>query len=768
MPEPRKRGMTPLEAGPAIVHPGKGLVPLESVLFTEELYRRPSRPPDYDKENRALVSLAQALVNSPRTILQTLVDTILEVIEADTAGLSILTNDETRFYWPAISGVWKSHIGGSTPRNFSPCGDVLDRNTPLLVKRPERRYPYFLPVTPVAEECLLIPFYVEGKAVGTIWALAHDDRRKFDAEDLRKIVSLGAFTSLIYQQALASVTSSEARRAALNLMEDAVESRNMMEKLNAQLRESEERYRTLFAAAPMAVFVCDRNAVIQHYNRHAVELLGRELAFGVEHHRESIKLWLPDGTLLPNAQSPILEVLGTGVPAQNVEVLIERPDGSRLPVLVNVAPLKNAQGEVIGAITSFTDITERKRIELNLNHAIAVAEKANRAKSDFLSSMSHELRTPLNAILGFAQLMESAAPAPTPAQMQNLDQILQGGWYLLELINEILDLAQIESGKMPLTQEAVSVAAVMLECRAMFEPQARKSGIGMTFPPFDVPGYVRADRTRVKQVLINLLSNAIKYNKPEGAVAVEWTLSPPDSIRLSVRDTGAGLAPEQLAQLFQPFNRLGKEAGAEEGTGLGLVMTKRLVELMGGAIGADSIVGVGSVFWFELKLASAPQAALHEAEGAAQLAAQTPPRVPPGTPLRNVLYVEDNPANLALIEQLIARRPDLHLLSAADGNVGIELARAHQPQVILIDVNLPGINGIEVMRILRADPFTAHIPIMALSANALPRDIENGIEAGFFSYLTKPIKVTQFMDALDVALDYSQSAPGRAAEKEQA
>lgn len=194
--------------------------------------------------------------------------------------------------------------------------------------------------------------------------------------------------------------------------------------------------------------------------------------------------------------------------------------------------------------------------------------------------MSHELRTPLNAILGFAQLMESGAPPPSPSQKRNLDQILKAGWYLLDLINEILDLALIESGKMTLSAEPVSLAEVMLECRAMIEPQAQKRGLAMTFPRFEIPYFVKADRTRVKQVLINLLFNAIKYNKPGGTVAVESALAPLDSIRISVRDSGAGLAPEQLAQLFQPFNRLGKEAGAEEGTGIGLVVTKKLVELM--------------------------------------------------------------------------------------------------------------------------------------------------------------------------------------------
>ena len=437
-------------------------------------------------------------------------------------------------------------------------------------------------------------------------------------------------------------------------------------------------------------------------------------------------------------------------------------DGSRFPAIVSITALRDDFGAIIGYLLIGTDNSVRKQVESDLNEAMAAAEKANRAKTDFLSGMSHELRTPLNAILGFAQLMDSGTPPPTPSQKRSLDQILKAGWYLLELINEILDLALIESGKVMLSSEPVSLVEVMLECRAMIEPQAQKRGISMTFPRFGTPYYVNADRTRVKQVLINLLFNAIKYNKAAGAVVVECVPSPPDSIRICVRDTGTGLSADQIAQLFQPFNRLGKEASVEEGTGIGLVVTKRLVELMGGAIGVESTVGVGSTFWIDLGLTAAPQFTVPEA---AQLSL-VPAQAPEAMPRRTLLYVEDNPANLELVEQLIARRPDLRLLSAADGNLGVEFARAYLPDVILMDIHLPGLSGIEVLKILRADPTTAHIPIIALSANAVPRYIEMGLAAGFFDYLTKPIKVNLFMEALDVALQHSRTASARTAGKE--
>ena len=360
--------------------------------------------------------------------------------------------------------------------------------------------------------------------------------------------------------------------------------------------------------------------------------------------------------------------------------------------------------------------------------------------------------------------MESGTPPPTLTQKRNLEQILKAGWYLLELINEILDLALIESGNVTFSREPVSLAELMLECRAMIEPQAHKRGIVMTFPQFETPLFLNADRTRLKQVLINLLFNAIKYNKQDGTVTVDYKSSADDKVRISIRDTGAGLTPQQLAQLFQPFNRLGRQAGAEEGTGIGLVVTKRLVELMGGIIGVDSTAGTGSTFWVELLHAEAPHLVYREADSAIPARAL----IPEDAPRRTVLYVEDNPANLELVEQLISRRPELNLLSAADGTLGVEFARAYLPDVILMDINLPGISGIEAMQILRADPSTAHIPVIALSANAVSRDIEKALEAGFFNYLTKPIKVDLFTAALDIALKKSIASSTPATGKEQA
>ncbi len=440
-----------------------------------------------------------------------------------------------------------------------------------------------------------------------------------------------------------------------------------------------------------------------------------------------------------------------------MEHRVLRPDGSTAWVRSRAVPILDDNEGLVEWFGAASDITERKRIEQELIKTTAVADKANRAKSEFLSSMSHELRTPLNAILGFAQLIEAGSPPPTPTQKRNVDYILKAGWYLLALVNEILDLAVIESGTHSLSMEAVSLDEVMRECQAMLEPQARTRGIRMSFPRFDAPCHINADRKRVKQVLSNLLSNAIKYNRPDGSVIVDWVPGTAGRIRISVADAGDGLSAGKLAQLFQPFNRLGKETGAEQGTGIGLVVSKRVVEMMGGTIGVQSTVGKGSVFWFELDLTTDPPLVAGAVQAAA--VALAPDYI--DTPMRTLLYVEDNPANLALVEEIIARRPDIHLLTATDGDSGIAIARAVRPDVILMDINLPGISGVEAMKILSEDPATAHIPVIALSANAIASDIEYALRAGFYRYLTKPIKINAFMDTLDIALEFSLSTASR-------
>jgi len=519
--------------------------------------------------------------------------------------------------------------------------------------------------------------------------------------------------------------------------------------IEEQLRWTEESFRLMVeSVTDYAIVMLDPDGLVVSWNSGAQRIQGYSAEEIVGQHfsrfypREDVERGTPQRDLGVVRSNGRLEDEGWRA----------RKDGSTFWANVVMTAIRDQDGNLRGFAKLTQDLTQRRKVEAELTNAKSAAEKANLAKSDFLSSMSHELRSPLNAILGFAQLMETASPVPTDDQKESIVQILQAGWHLLKLINEILDLAVIESGKVSLSKESVPLADVMSECRAMMEPQAQKRDISVTFPRFDAPRYVHADRTRLKQIVINLISNAIKYNKEHGSVVVDCTTTLPGRTRISVKDTGAGLSPEKVAQLFQPFNRLGQEAGEMAGTGIGLVVTKRLVELMDGVIGVESTVGVGSVFWCELASAEAPALELQVSEAHATI----PPQVPAGAWTHTLLYIEDNPANMKLVEQIVARIPDLHLLTAVNGTLGIELARAAHPDVILMDINLPGISGIEALKRLSEDPSTTHIPIVALSANAMPHDIANGLAVGFYRYLTKPIKVKEFMDTLNETLEFAE------------
>jgi PAS domain S-box-containing protein len=520
-------------------------------------------------------------------------------------------------------------------------------------------------------------------------------------------------------------------------------------KLDQRLRDQQFYTRSLIESHNDALVITDPKGIITDANKQMEMLTGctRDELIGAP-----FKNYFTDPD---RAEAAVKQVLREKR-ITDYELAVRDRDDKTTAVSFNATTFYDRYRVLQGVFAAARDITERQitqqalqRTNVALEAAKLVAEKANLAKSDFLSSMSHELRSPLNAILGFAQLMESASPSPTDSQQESIAQILQAGWHLLNLINEILDLSAIESGKVLLSTEPVSLAEVLSECRAMLEPKAQERGITMTFPDFDHPMFVSADRTRLKQVVINLLSNAIKYNKQAGTVVVACLAGASKRTRISVTDTGAGLSAEKLTQLYQPFNRLGQEGlGGVAGTGIGLVVTKRLVELMSGEVGVKSTVGTGSAFWFDLNSSTAleleaegPDAATHD---------MTPP--PEGTPAHTLLYVEDNQANMNLVEQIIARRPDLRLLTATSGLLGIELARKELPAVILMDINLPGISGVAAMEVLRDDPATAHIPVIALSANANPRDIESSLAKGFFRYLTKPIKLKEFTDTVNSAL----------------
>ena len=524
-------------------------------------------------------------------------------------------------------------------------------------------------------------------------------------------------------------------------------------KLDQRLRDQQFYTRSLIESNIDALMTTDPAGIITDVNKQMEALTGctRDELIGAP-----FKSYFTDPA---RAEAGIKLVL-SDKKVTDYELTARARDGKKTMVSYNATTFYDRNRTLQGVFGVARDVTERKRFEqalqetnVEMESAKSTAEKANLAKSDFLSGMSHELRSPLNAILGFAQLMSTASPPPSESQNESITQILQAGWHLLKLINEILDLSVVESGKVSLSLEPVALSEVLLECQTMMEAQAQQRGIVMSFPQFESPSFVWADQTRLKQIVINLLSNAIKYNQAKGQVTVEYALMPSDRIRISFKDTGAGLTPEKMAQLFQPFNRLGQEGGSVSGTGIGLVVTKQLVELLGGVLGVSSTPGEGSVFWFELHSTPAPELKLIAPEHA------TPKFVsrPIDAPQKILLYIEDNPANMKLVERLIERRTDIKLLKAGDGLQGVALARSSLPDVILMDINLPGISGIDALKVLREDFATAHIPVIAISANAMTRDIEVGQQLGFFRYLTKPIVVDEFLSTLDLALNLNNA-----------
>jgi len=415
-------------------------------------------------------------------------------------------------------------------------------------------------------------------------------------------------------------------------------------------------------------------------------------------------------------------------------------------------PILDEEGRPQYLLGISEDITEQRASQQALASATREAERANRAKSDFISRMSHDLRTPLNAVLGFAQLLDT--DALNEEQADSVRQILRGGQQLLELVNEVLDIARIEAGHLSLSPEPVCVEDIVQEVVNLVRPLSAPRRVQVSVDALGSCGlYVHADRLRLRQVLVNLVGNAVKYNRDHGSVNVSCERAAGDRIRLAVSDTGAGIPQGKLDLLFRPFERLGAEQSAVEGTGLGLALSKGLTEAMGGRIGVHSVVDRGSTFWVDLPEAGAPQP---RAEGAVAAARHAPVESVQGT----ILYIEDNRSNVRLVERILARRPGVHLVCTPQGRAGLQHAKRDTPDLILLDLHLPDMAGDEVFRQLWSDPETRPIPVVVLSADATPDQARRLLAAGAAAYLTKPLNVRELLAVIDERLGVPPSGGG--------
>jgi PAS domain S-box-containing protein len=506
------------------------------------------------------------------------------------------------------------------------------------------------------------------------------------------------------------------------------------------LKESEERFRLVVEGVQdYGIFALDPNGYVTSWNTGAERIKGYTADEIIGQH---FSCFYPEETqnLFPMQELEQARSVGR----TEDEGWRLRKDGSRFWANVVITALYDEAGNLRGFSKVSRDITERKRAA-ELRQEREAAERASKAKSEFLSRMSHELRTPLNAILGFAQLLD--LDASDPKQQQNVGQILKAGQHLLGLINEVLDIARIEAGKLSLSIEPVRIGNMLQDTYDLIQPLATQYGIELCLKESPLhTRYVMADIQRLKQVLLNLLSNAVKYNSDHGSVTISCTESDTDRIRITIVDTGSGIPLDRLERLFTPFERLGAEQTNTEGTGLGLALSKGLVEAMSGTIGVESVMGQGSAFWVELPLVEGPLEQLARTNGLETVEEDGHDKH------CTVLYIEDNLSNLTLVETIFQRRPDIKLLVAMQGRLGLTLARDHRPDLILLDLNLPDIPGDEVLRHLQDIPEMRKTPVIMISADATPGQIERLLAAGAHSYLTKPLNVRQFLEAVDEVL----------------
>jgi PAS domain S-box-containing protein len=507
------------------------------------------------------------------------------------------------------------------------------------------------------------------------------------------------------------------------------------------LRASEQRFRNILDNVPIGVVYTDLAGRVIQANPRYCELTGYD-------ERELTQL-SPEALTHPEdfANDRLLtrQLVVGEIPMYRRHKRCLNRAGDVVWVRSTVSLLRDANNEPWRIVGVVEDITEHLRLE-EAERAREAAELSNRAKSDFLSRMSHELRTPLNAMLGFAQLLEIDRRNPlTAGQRPWVGQIQQAGWHLLEMINDVLDLSRIDSGNLRLQTATLELGEIVHATTALVAADAAKRAIRISAELAPEATAILGDATRVKQILTNLLSNAVKYNVDNGRVHIASRLVGPDVVEVSVTDTGMGMTPEQMEELFRPFNRLGRERTALQGTGIGLVISRRLAELMGGSIRVKSVPGEGSSFILKLPKAIDPDTVPSSLDDLAALA--------PDYHRRTVLYIEDNETNVEVMRGILAQRAQVQMEVALSGLAGLAVVRERMPHLILLDMHLPDMSGLELLRHLKADPATSSIPVIVVSADATARQVDAALDAGAFRYLTKPVGVNELLSTVDDLLD---------------
>lgn len=745
--------------------------PCETDPGMEEFNRPPSRAPDFERENRVLVSLTRALADSPRTAFQSLVDTMLELFRAGSAGISILLEDGKQFHWPATAGAWKTCIGKVAPREIDPCAEVLARNGPLLFSHLERRYADLPPETAGVEECLMVPFILDGKPVGAIWVMAHDVLRKFDGEDLRMLTSLSIFASMAQQtlkQSNAFWEQDHQRQEATQILREVnaalLVSSVRQHELVAERKRSEavvkaqnERLVLLWDAARVLLSTEDPDAILNGLYARVGPQLGADICFNymVDETGNALRLASHLGISDEAARSIERREFGHGIcgtvamTGQPIAATYLQPSDDPMGKLVKsmgirahvCIPLK-ADGRLLGTL-SFASRTrdefdsDEQIVLQTISHYVAVAyermrllsrlRETDRRKDEFLAMLGHELRNPLAPIHNAAQLLGLQKDEGAIQKQARVIIERQVG-KLTRLVDDLLEISRITTGKIRLQLERTALNGILERAVESVGPLMEQRQHKLTVSPLLQSIWIHADATRLEQVIVNLLNNAAKYT-PQGGYISVVVQQQADEVILRVRDNGVGIAPEILPNIFDLFMQAERSLDRSQGgLGIGLCLVRSLVEMHGGRVDVTSTLGEGSEFVVRLPAlrASVPS----QISGPAEVAAAIGPSL-------RVLVVDDNvdaAESLGMLLKALGHEIEL----AYDGPTSLQVAARFRPDVILLDLGLPGIDGYEVARQLSRHPVLNRVVLVALTGYGQDSDRKRSLELGFNFHLVKP------------------------------